>query len=85
MGHRRQRRNGRGCPGEGGGVPKFVSFQKQRRYNYRHFNHEHLPTWAEGDALLAERLDSLVSLTRALQADDGDCEHVLQAVSEAFA
>ena len=53
------------------------------RINYRHFNHSSLPTWTEGDTLLAERIDMMVSLTRALHAEE-DCA-LLATVSSAFA
>ena len=39
------------------------------RYNYRHFNGSSLPTWCRGDSLLAQRVDALVSLARALSAE----------------
>ena len=39
------------------------------RYNYRHFNHDDLPTFTRGDSLLAERMDNLVTVTRALMSD----------------
>ena len=43
------------------------------RFNYRHFNHSDLPSFTRGDTLLAERIDDLVTLTRALrQAQMGD-------------
>ena len=38
------------------------------RFNYRHFNHASLPGWCRGHALLAERIDCIVSMTRALHA-----------------
>ena len=37
------------------------------RYNYRHFNHDELPSFTRGDTLLAERIDNLITLTRALR------------------
>ena len=37
------------------------------RLNYRHFNRDDLLAFARGDALLAERIDSLVLLARAPQ------------------
>ena len=43
------------------------------RVNYRHFNHRTMPKFTEGDALLSERIDALVSLTRAFHASaEGD-------------
>ena len=43
------------------------------RFNYRHFNHALLPTFTDGDALLAERVENLIALTREMLAcDDGD-------------
>ena len=55
------------------------------RFNYRHFNHSTLPTFAEGDALLGERIDMLVSLTRELQkCSEGD-DYVFQALQTALA
>ena len=50
------------------------------RFNYRHFNHSVLPTFTDGDALLAERIENLVALTREMEAcADGD-ESVLQGL-----
>ena len=42
------------------------------RYTYRHFGSRHLPTWCEGDSLLAGRLDEIASTVRAVAdlADD---------------
>ena len=40
------------------------------RYNYMHFNHSDLPAFARGDVLLAERMDTMVSLARAMQAQE---------------
>ena len=37
------------------------------RYSYRHFNHDELPSFTRGDTLLAERIDNLITLTRALR------------------
>ena len=37
------------------------------RFSYRHFNHVTLPTFVAGDALLRERIDMIISLTRELQ------------------
>ena len=51
------------------------------RFNYRHFNHAVLPSFTDGEALLAERIESLVSLTRELQVEaegDGSVLRVLQ-------
>jgi len=43
------------------------------RYNYRHYNHDELPTFTRGDALLAERIENLITLTRAMREDqDGN-------------
>ena len=39
------------------------------RYNCRHFNHSDLPPFARGDVLLAERMDNLVSIARAMQQE----------------
>eukprot|EP00959_Pyramimonas_sp_CCMP1952_P328381 6874934-Pyramimonas_sp.AAC.1 len=36
------------------------------RYNYRRFHVRLLPTWAEADSLLAERLDNLSTAAHAL-------------------
>ena len=56
------------------------------RYNYRHFNHAELPGFTHGDALLAQRIDSLVTLTRALQQDSaGQSSPVLDALRFALA
>ena len=55
------------------------------RFNYRHFNHSTLPTFVEGDALLCERMDTLVALTRELQkCSEGD-DYVLRSLQEALA
>ena len=40
------------------------------RFNYRHFNHNNLPLWTEADSLLAERIENLVLLTKALRLTD---------------
>ena len=55
------------------------------RFNYRHFNHATLPTFVEGDALLGERIDTLVSLTRELQASAVGDDDVLRALEAALA
>ena len=47
------------------------------RFNYRHFNHSTLPTFTDGDALLAERIENLVALTREMEAS---AESVLQGL-----
>ena len=55
------------------------------RFNYLHFNHGSMPAFAEGDSLLVERIDSLVSLTRAYHSElDGD-DDAARALQEAFA
>ena len=55
------------------------------RFNYRHFNHDDLPAFTRGDSLLAERIDNLVSITRALNRDSaGNCSAALEAPQEAF-
>jgi len=48
------------------------------RFNYRHFNHAHLPTWAEGDSVLSERVESLVDLARSWTQEDGGLAMSLQ-------
>ena len=54
------------------------------RFNYRHFNHAALPTFTDGDALLAERVESLLALAREMQAcADGD-DTVLQGLRRAL-
>ena len=55
------------------------------RINYRHFNHSSLPGWTEGDSLLAQRIDMMVALTRALHAQEGSAGPALAAIREAFA
>jgi hypothetical protein len=40
------------------------------RYNYRHFHHRLLPTWTEGDSLMAERIDNLWSAAKAMEEHD---------------
>ena len=54
------------------------------RYNYRHFNHSSLPGWCEGDALLAERIDNLVAMTRQLHQDSAVDSVEMQALVQAF-
>ena len=54
------------------------------RFNYRHFNHAVLPTFTDGDALLAERVENFVSLTRQLQVDAEGNNFVLQALQRAL-
>ena len=56
------------------------------RYNYLHFNYAELPDFTHGDALLAQSIDSLVTLTRALQQDSaGQSSPVLDALRFAMA
>ena len=40
------------------------------RYNYRHFHHRLLPSWAESDALIAERLDNICQAARAMHDEE---------------
>ena len=54
------------------------------RFNYRRFNHAVLPTFTDGDALLAERIENLIVLTRELQASAEGDNAVLNAVSTAL-
>ena len=54
------------------------------RFNYRHFNHSTLPTFVEGDALLGERIDMLVPLTRELQEVSEGGDYVLRALQAAL-
>ena len=53
------------------------------RHSYRHFNHASLPGWCEGDALLAERIDGLVAVTRQLQ-QGGEEALEMRALAEPF-
>ena len=53
------------------------------RYNYRH--HASLPTFKDGDAILGERIDGLVSLTRELQACAEGDSGALRALEAALA
>eukprot|EP00974_Lingulodinium_polyedra_P075726 7335954-Lingulodinium_polyedra.AAC.1 len=39
------------------------------RSNYAHFNHGALPAWAQRDALLAQRIETLAMLTTAFDRD----------------
>ena len=55
------------------------------RFNHRHFDHSTLPSFLEGDALLSERIDALVSLTRQLQAFAGSDDDVLSALQSVLA
>ena len=41
------------------------------RYNYRHFNHTHLPTRSEGDAVLTERIEALLDLAKGWESECG--------------
>ena len=54
------------------------------RYNDRHFNHAILPTFCQGDALLAERIDDLVSLTRAYHDGLSAESDMLSSLQAAF-
>ena len=40
------------------------------RYNYRHFHHRLLPSWAESDSLIAERLDNICQAARAMHDEE---------------
>ena len=42
------------------------------RTNYRHFIRSCLPGWCEGDALLTERIDVLVAITRKLSQEGAE-------------
>ena len=52
-------------------------------YNYRHFNHSHLPTWTEGDALLASRVENMCDLVNAWNDDESGCD-LLCLLRDAF-
>ena len=54
------------------------------RFNYRHFNHAVLPVFTDGDALLAERIENLIVLTRELQACSEGDDAVLRALNAAL-
>ena len=54
------------------------------RFNYRHFNHAVLPAFTDGDALLAERIENLIVLTREMQACAEGDDAVLKAPSTAL-
>ena len=54
------------------------------RFNYRHFNHSVLPTFTDGDALLTERIENLIILTRELQAAAEGDDAVLQPLCSVF-
>ena len=54
------------------------------RFNYRHFNHAVLPAFTDGDALLAERIEKLIVLTRELQACSEGDDAVLRALNAAL-
>ena len=52
---------------------KTVMKAKLHSFNCRHFKHAVLPTYTSGDALVAESVENLVTLTREMQAcADGD-------------
>ena len=53
------------------------------RFNYRHFNQSSLPNWCRGDSLLAQRLDALTSLARAL-SEDQDTLPAISALQATF-
>ena len=56
------------------------------RYNHRHFNHDELPSFTRGDTLLAERIDNLITLTRALRkGTDGTESAAAQSLREVLA
>ena len=40
------------------------------RHKFRHFLAGSMPAWAEQDSVLAERLDSMIALTRLLHAQE---------------
>jgi hypothetical protein len=46
------------------------------RYNYRHFHAKLLPAWAEEDALLAQRVENVLRMMRALGCH-GDSDNSL--------
>ncbi|CAK0812479.1 unnamed protein product, partial [Prorocentrum cordatum] len=50
------------------------------RYNFRHFNHPRLDPWTRGDALIAERIDNMITLARALQRHGQDTSPQLVAL-----
>ena len=54
------------------------------RFNYKHFNQASLPSFTEGDALLAERIDGLVAAARAFEADTPGDEHALRSLQAVF-
>lgn len=51
---------------------RFISDLMFLRYNYRHFHSGMMPPWADGDALLAERLQNLQFIARAVADGQGD-------------
>ncbi len=50
------------------------------RYNYRHFNHRSLPGFYEGDVLISERIDGLVTIMRSLLACDEEGDASIHAL-----
>jgi hypothetical protein len=49
------------------------------RYNYRHAHATLLPTWTEGDWLMAERMENIVAAVTAFEQDDsGDFQTLFQ-------
>ena len=63
---------------------KIVVEAKLHRFNYRHFNHAVLPTYTSGDALVAESMENLVTLTREMQACAGGDDSVSQTLRRAL-
>ena len=52
------------------------------RHNYRHFKAQTMPTWCRGDSVLAERLEELIELTKALR--DQECSPAVAKLAEVF-
>ncbi|CAK0824524.1 unnamed protein product, partial [Prorocentrum cordatum] len=64
---------------------QLLSMLSFLRNTFRHFNEHALPTWNEGDSLLAERVNSVVTLARALHPEHGSESAALTALQDAFA
>lgn len=42
------------------------------RRNYRHFNAKTMPPWCRGDSVLAERLEDMIELVRAMRDSENE-------------
>ena len=54
------------------------------RYNYMLYNKMSLPTWCDKDNVLAQRLETVIMLTQAIQDADDEAIAHLQPIFDAF-